>query len=348
MGILSGISDFFGLDIGTTAVRLVQLRGKGAQKAVFRYGKMPLEYGLSDKTDAANMTRVAEVIRRALIDYNITTRNVVVGLPSHEVYSTIEDFEIDTKANLAKTVSLQLESIIPKSDKKAKTDWAILDQDIKDDANPKKSVFICSINEDFIQRRLEMLESLNLNVLAFEPDATALVRTVANSKGESNIILDVGFSRSDIVITSRNQPRFIESVNFGIAHMLRAVVNNMHHEQDVGQQLVFQVGLSDKENQALLYTSMMQSMDALLVSLQKTISFFNTRFPDYALDKLILFGDAVYIPGFADALINQLGIAVQVGDTWQNVICPPRAQADLQAIAVNFAVAGGLAERQVI
>ena len=43
MSLLSGVSDFFGLDIGTTAIRIVQLGGTGPTKTLLRYGYVPIE-----------------------------------------------------------------------------------------------------------------------------------------------------------------------------------------------------------------------------------------------------------------------------------------------------------------
>jgi Tfp pilus assembly PilM family ATPase len=42
MNILSGVSDFFGLDIGTSSIRMVQLRGSGPTKTLDRYGSAPM------------------------------------------------------------------------------------------------------------------------------------------------------------------------------------------------------------------------------------------------------------------------------------------------------------------
>lgn len=345
MGIFSGISDFFGLDIGMSAVRVVQLRSKGSNRIVFRYGKMPIQVGLSEQDDVENLTRLADVIRQALIKYKITTRNVVVGLPTRHVYTTTKEFNIPAGNVLEQAIKHQLNSIIPKF-KESKVSWGVLDRDLKDKS--KQEVFFCAINKQYIQRRLEMLESINLNILAFEPDGLALIRSIADRQGTLSLVLDIGFRYTDIIVCQRNQPRLVETEEFGVANILKSVINNLHSDQRESQKLMFAVGMGDPVEQALLRSTIIQSLDNLMSKLTKTINFFNSRSPDQKLDKVILFGDAVYIPGFVEYLAEALNMTIQIGNTWQNVLYSPQIQPDLQAISPNFGVTSGLAQRQVI
>ena len=52
MSILSGITDFFGLDIGSSSIRLVQLQGNGPVKNLVKYGFAPID----EKTSSVDST----------------------------------------------------------------------------------------------------------------------------------------------------------------------------------------------------------------------------------------------------------------------------------------------------
>ena len=67
-----GLLTFFGLDIGTTAVRVVQLGGKHPNRVVFRYGKSPIEIGLAQKNDTESLMHLANLIRETLVQSQIT------------------------------------------------------------------------------------------------------------------------------------------------------------------------------------------------------------------------------------------------------------------------------------
>ena len=53
MGLLSGVSSFFGLDIGTTAIRLVELSGSGATRTLAKYAYVPVDVKVSTSDSKA-------------------------------------------------------------------------------------------------------------------------------------------------------------------------------------------------------------------------------------------------------------------------------------------------------
>ena len=346
MGILSGVPEFFGLDVGTTAVRVVQLKGKGSNKSVFRYGRMPIDPSVSGRSDVDSVAKLANIIREALVQNQITTRNVVMGLPTNKVYSNIKEFEAMAAADFTKTLRFQIERIVP-SYAESKVDWAVLDA--QDKQAEKKEVFICSAPNSFIQQRLEMLESINLNVLAFEPDSLALIRAMSSANADQDsLIVDVGFKDTDIIVIHKNQPRLITTVTVGIFGIIKSIINSVHVDQAQAQQLIFQTGLMENPNYPSLRSSILQATDVLVLQVRKAVNFFVNRYPQSGLSKVLLCGDIAYVPGFAEFLAQQANLQVNIGDAWQNVVCPQEIHEDLKNLSANFIVAAGLAERQVI
>src|SRR3989344_4568726 len=93
MSLLSGVSEFFGLDIGTTAVRLVELRGGGKVKALVKYASMPVDVKTALSDSKADNQKLAQSIEQLLNQAHISTRNVSCGLPSYRVFSTVVDID---------------------------------------------------------------------------------------------------------------------------------------------------------------------------------------------------------------------------------------------------------------
>ena len=55
---LSGQSEFFGLDLGITAVRVVQLKGNGSVRDLLHYGYAPLEGTIAVSEAKADQSKV--------------------------------------------------------------------------------------------------------------------------------------------------------------------------------------------------------------------------------------------------------------------------------------------------
>src|SRR6185312_4982577 len=104
--------------------------------------------------------------RQLIQQTGISTKNVAVNLPSSRVFTTVSDWNNMPEAELSKAIRYQAESIIPTPLAKSKLDWAVLGQSPTDAA--KVEVLLSSVANDFVEARLDMLESIGLNVVAFE------------------------------------------------------------------------------------------------------------------------------------------------------------------------------------
>src|ERR1041385_6151087 len=110
--ILSGVSEFFGLDLGTTAARAVQLRGSGPIKALDRYGRVPIRAGLPMSDSQVDRQKVAQLVSELIKQVGIGTKNVAVNLPSNRVFTTIIDIDKLPGDELEKSIRYQAESFI--------------------------------------------------------------------------------------------------------------------------------------------------------------------------------------------------------------------------------------------
>src|SRR3954464_12033168 len=107
-------TDFFGLDIGTSAIRLVQLRsGEGGQKSLVKYAYVPIDKKVSLSDSKADQQKLAKLVKQLVDNARVGTRNVAVGIPSGRVFTTVADVERLPEHELAKSIQYQADSLIP-------------------------------------------------------------------------------------------------------------------------------------------------------------------------------------------------------------------------------------------
>src|SRR6185369_12449074 len=126
MGLLTGVSSFFGLDIGTTAIRVVQLRGGGAVKGLLRYAYIPVDSRLVLSDSKTDQQHLAQIVKELVEQSGMGTRNVAVGIPSQRVFTAVVDFDRLPAGELAKAIRYQADSLIPTPLDKSKIDWAVI------------------------------------------------------------------------------------------------------------------------------------------------------------------------------------------------------------------------------
>ncbi|MGH7195207.1 MAG: type IV pilus assembly protein PilM [Candidatus Saccharimonadales bacterium] len=345
-GVLNGVSDFFGLDIGTTAIRLVHLHGSGGSKSLVKYAYVPIEAKVVSSDSKVDQQKLVKTIKELITQADMTTRNVAVGLPAQKVFTTVVDVDRLPGNELNSAIKYQADSLIPTSIKESKIDFASIGDSPSD--KTKIEILLSSVTNSFIEDRLDMLESLGLNVIAFEPDSLALGRALVPAGATTpQMVLDIGNRSSDLAIIMNDAPHLVRSIATGSEAIVRSAAQNLNVDNAQAQQFVSKFGLNKDKLEGQVYQAVIGTIDVLVGEIEKSIKFFATRYPAAKLERIIVTGGAATLPELPLYIANKFGVNVEIGNAWRNVSFTPNRQNELLAVSNQFAVAAGLAERQL-
>lgn len=338
------VGDFFALDIGTTAIRAVELSKSGNNWSLSKYGFAPVDIKLSSSDASEDQKKLGEIITSVVGQSGIRSRNVVLGIPSSKMFATVVDIPDMPQQELATTIKYQAEQFIPMSIDEAKVDWALLGKSVND-AN-KNEILLASVSNAFSESRLDLVEGLGLNVVAIEPESLALVRSLLPANvADARLILDVGDFASDIVITYNNAPRLIRSVPVGMQTLVKAAAQNLNIQETQATQFIVKFGLQPDRLEGQVFRALENTLDQFTVEVTKSVKFFQTKYPSIQIGAMILSNYGVTVPAFTDYMAQKVGIPAQLGNPWQNVHVSGGDQAKLQPMSAQFGVAIGLAQR---
>ncbi len=343
MKLFQSVGDFFALDIGTTAVRAIELKGTPGSWVLARYGSAPVDMKVATSDSPEDRKRLGEVITNLIAQTGITSKNVVVGVPSNKTFVTVVDLPDVPPQELASTIKYQAEQYIPMSIEEAKIDWAVLGKSLRDEN--KIEVLLASVANKFSEDRLDLIEGLGLNVIALEPDPLALVRSLTPEDNQNGLlIVDLGDFSTDIVAVVGDTPRLVRSLPTGMQTLVKAAQQNLSIDQNQAMQFILKFGLYPDRLEGQIYKSLEPTLEQFVLELTKTIKFFQTRYPSLPIQNAVLTGYGVSVPAFNDFVSTKTGLQVVAGNPWQRVRAGGDQQTLLQ-LAPRFAVAVGLAER---
>lgn len=346
MAIYKGMGNFFALDIGTNAVRVVQLSASGSNNwNLQHYGYAPIDERISTSNSVEGMHRLGEAINTAVGQSGIKDKNVVIGLPSSKTFTTVIDVPIMGAGELDNTIKYQIDQYIPMSIDDAKVDWALLGQSLHD---PKQQeVLLASTAKTYAEERLEFIEGLGFNVIAAEPDAIAIVRSLLpEGVPDSRLIIDVGELSTDLAITYGDTPRLVRNIPTGIKSLVKTVVQNLSVEESQARQFILKFGLAPDRLEGQVYRSIEPILDNFAAELVKSVKFFQNRYPNTPVGGILLSGFSAVIPQFGEYVSAKTGIPSNIANPWQRVHVAQSDQQQLGAIASEFATVIGLAERR--
>ncbi len=341
--LFNSTTEFFGLDIGTTALRLVQLRG-GNPKTLIKYAYVPLEGNVSLSDSKTDQQKLAQTIAQLVTQSHLTVRNVAVGIPSGRVFTTVADVDRLSTNEMAKSMRFEADSLIPTPLAESKIDWALLGDSPSD--KTKQEILLSSVPNSYVESRLDILESIGLNVIAFEPDNLAMARAlVTPGATEPQLILDVGRKTTDLVVTMNGAPHLTRAIPTGVEAIIRSATQNLNIDEKQAEQFVYKFGLSQDKLEGQVFQAISATVDMLTTEIEKSIKFFQTRYTGSKIERLVVTGGASVVPEFPLYLANKFGLNVEIGNAWRNVTFSRDRQNELLSISNQFGVAVGLAER---
>lgn len=345
MALLKGMGDFFALDIGTNAVRVVQLSKTGADSwSLQHYGYAPVDEKITSNDSAEGLRRLGEIIMTAVGQSGIKTKNVAIGLPSNKTFTTVIDIPMMPESELKNTIKYQIDQYIPMAIDDTKVDWALLGQSLHD--AKQQEVLLCSTAKIYTEERLEFIEGLGFNVVAAEPDPIAMVRSLLPTGAkDARLIIDMGERSTDLAITFGDNPRLVRTIPTGLRTLIKAAVQNLNVQEDQARQFILKFGLAPDRLEGQVYRSIEGTLDNFTAELVKSIKFFQTRYPNTPVGGIELSGFAAIVPRFGEYITAKTSVASNVANPWQRVRVAQSDQQQLSSIASEFATVIGLAQR---
>lgn len=343
---INGVGDFFALDIGTNAVRVVQLTPSGQDGwALAHFGYAPIDEKTASSSSPEARRRLGEVIMTAVGQSGIKTKNVVIGLPSNKTFNTVIEVPIMPENELRNTLKYQIDQYIPMAVNEAKVDWSLLGPSLHDPQ--MQEVLIASTAIDYAEERLEFVEGLGLNVIAAEPDPLAMIRSLLPAGvPDARLIIDVGEQSTDLAITYGDAPRLVRTIPMGVRSLVKAAVQNLNVQEDQARQFILKFGLAPDRLEGQVYRAIESTLDGFAAELTKSIKFFQTRYPSTPVGGIMLSGFGAVVPGFGQYISSKTGVQTVMANPWQKVQVSQADQQQLTTVATEFAAAIGLAQRK--
>jgi type IV pilus assembly protein PilM len=346
MALLKGVGDFFALDIGSNAVRVVQLSSTGPDSwSLDHFGYAPLDEHTASSNSPESLRKLGEIIMTAVGQSGIKAKSVVVGLPSSKTFTTVIELPVMPEAELKSTLKYQIDQYIPMAANEAKVDWALLGTSLHD---PKQQeVLLASTANAYAEERLEFIEGLGLDVIASEPDPLAMVRSLLPAGvPDARLIIDVGELSTDLAITFGDSPRLVRTIPMGVKSLIKAAVQNLNVQEDQARQFILKFGLAPDRLEGQVYRALESTLENFATELIKSVKFFQTRYPNTPVGGILLSGYAAIVPLFGDYVTAKTSVPSTVANPWQKVRVSQADQQQLMTVASEFATVIGLAQRR--
>ncbi len=336
--------NYFGLDIGSSSIKLAQLRALHGRPSLVTYGDIEVPSDMVVSDSDIDQQRVADLIKQLADDAKVTSKNVVASLNAAQSYTAIITVPKLSHEELAQSIKFQADKVIPMAIDQVKLDWAVVGEN---PASDELDILLVAAPNNIANKYLNIVQKAGLELMALEINSIAQSRSLVSPADSQSCILiaDIGVLATDIAIINAQIPRLVRSAAVGYKAMLRVATQNLGIDAGQADQFLKKFGMDQAKLEGQVYKTLKPIVDHLVEELNKSITFFQEKNENKHIEKIILTGGTVALPGLPLYIANSTGLTVEIGNPWQNISYPAELQSNLAGLSLNYATAIGLAMR---
>jgi type IV pilus assembly protein PilM len=331
--------DFVGLDIGTSAIKGVQVKNR----TLLSYHQVTAPGVSIVSENADDLKRLSESLGNFFTEGRFKTRDVVASVPESQVFARVISLPQMGEAEITSSVQNEAQQYVPMPLDQVTFDYEILGPS---ELEPGKvDVLLVAVPKALTNKYLQILRGAGLNLLSLETETIALSRSVVGEAKNAMMVVSIGASTTDIAVFSGGALRFTRSIATGGQALERTLTQSFNLAPGQAAEYIRTYGLEEKLEGKVM-SAIKPVFDIIVEELKRTQVFFSSR-SKRPLERLVLVGGTANLPGVLVYLADSLGLEVARGNPWEVISIPanfPREQ--LEEIAPSFAVAAGLALKE--
>jgi type IV pilus assembly protein PilM len=311
-----------GLDIGSSAVKVLELRpaGKGFRVAAFATEPVPPDTIVDGAIIDAGA--VADAIRRVFQRAGIKARDVVASLSGNAVIVKKINLPAMTEAELHESIYWEAEQYIPFDIQDVNLDYQIMDAGTGPDSRGSMEVLLVAAKKEKIADYTGVIGQAGRSAVVVDVDAFALQNAYEANYGVDPsaviVLLNAGASAVNINIVCGEHSLFTRDISIGGNAYTEAVQKELNLPFASAEMLKRQMpvdGVAFDEARPVLSAV----TENVLLEVQKTFDFFKATASADRIDRIVVSGGASRVEGFRTTLAERFGTVVEPFDPFRRI-----------------------------
>ena len=350
-----------GIDIGSSAIKVVEIKKRGGKAVLETYGAMALgSYADVDVGRVTNLPieKTVEALKEVLKQSGITTTSSAFSIPvQSSLIFTISLPSQVKESEIAAVISTEARKYIPVPFTEVSLDYSMLPQkqaSFEEENNPdlpsmlpkKTEVLVVAIQNDAISKYRSIVSQCNLEADFFEIEIFSSVR--ANFEHELSLVLlvDFGASSTKISLIEFGMVKNHHTINRGGADISLAISQSLGITFSEAEEMKKEFGLFENPKEKSLADIIKVHIDYIFSETNNVLLGYEKKY-DKTISKVIFTGGGSLLKGLKEVASNNFRAEIETGHPFSKVGAPEFLGKVLETTGPEFAIALGLALRKL-
>lgn len=338
-----------GVDIGSSSLKVVQLRKEGGRAVLETYGELALgPYGGGEVGQATNLSaeQIAETLKDLLHESQVTTKSCGVSIPFARSLLSFITLPYRKNQQEQKTVvELEARKYIPVPINEVQLDWFIVpEMNPSEQEGEQKTVDVMAVavHKDELTLLQNVVSAAGLSASFYEIEIFSTIRAVVDEPVKPVMILDIGASSTKTYIVERGVVAFSHAISTGSQDITRAISVSSGVSISRAEALKKEEGLEGDgvpESAELVFSQIFSEARRVLVQYETSRK--------KSITSIVLTGGGGVTKELGAYAKKVFSIDVRIADPFTKTEAPAFMRQVLEDIGPEFAVAVGLALRKL-
>ena len=340
-----------GVDIGSSSLKVVQLRKEHGKAVLETYGELALgPYGGGDVGQATNLSteQVTDTLKDLLREAKVTTKSCGISIPFARSLLTLVNLPYRADAQEQKTViELEARKYIPVPMSEVQLDWFIVPKTNSSQPGAQMSggtveVLIVAVHNDELALLQRVAAGAGLSASFYEIEIFSTIRAVVEERVKPVMVIDVGAASTKTYVVERGIVALSHSIGTGSQDITRAIAISGNVSIARAEVLKKEGGIGGTDtlgSPELIFSRIFSEVRRVLIQ-------YETEHKKSVTAILFTGGGGVTkkLGAYAKSTFS---IDVRVADPFLKTEAPAFMRSVLEGIGPEFAVAVGLALRKL-
>jgi type IV pilus assembly protein PilM len=362
----AGASSVVGIDIGSSSIKVVQLKTRGGVAVLETYGEIALGPYANQpigKVTKLPPEKLSEALSDLIREANVTANYAAVSIPfSSSLISVIEMPKVDDE-QLRRMIPIEARKYIPVPVSEVMLDWfAIPEGKSEPDAFDRveketmlqkrgQEILLVAIQNEVLRTYQGIMKNLGLNVGFYEIEIFSAIRSALGHISAPIAVVDIGASTSKVYVVEQGVVRATHLISVGSQQVSEMLARSLEWTFDKAERMKREWGFnhagafSDAEN-ARVREALLSTLNRVFADVNRVLLTYGKRY-NKTVSHIVFTGGGASIPGLAPIAQQALSAQVDMADPFAHVEAPAFLAETLKSIGPGFSVAIGVALRRL-
>ena len=336
-----------GLDIGSTAVRAVEL--VGTPLTVVRASQVALPPGAVESGEVRDPGAVSDALKKLWSEGGFKGRQVWLGVGNQRVVVREISLPYLPDKELRSSLGFQVQEFIPMPVDDAVLDYDPIGEFEQEDRRMLRMLLVAA-QRGMVDQVVQAVTGGKLEPMGLDLIPFAMVRSVGATDGGLDLeegvveeaIVDVGAHVTNLVVHARGATRFVRILPSGGRDVTVAIARSAGVEDDIAERLKRGEAVEDAPEPQAVRQAALQRAAAFVDEVRSSLEFYTAQAKDSRIGKVLVTGGGSRLEGLFDLMRQRIPVPVEPGAVFSHV--PHQLdEADVAAAEPLLAVAIGLA-----